>query len=1127
MRRINLQAPCSRKVADLALGLLLGLILTADMESAWARPFRCAGTAESGTAALVNPVAAKPTLGSSTGTRRAIALFARFSGDAERPVPDWAAGIFAPGQPGSLSHFYDTMSLGKLQVRGEVGPRVYASTEQGTAYLADDSTRVGQFGRFSLEILTQADAEVDFSRYDNDGPDGLPDSGDDDGVVDAVFLVVASAPEGFILGAATGVAGLGFAEGPATLGMPVVQTSFVTGDRSVSGEPIRISADRGTIQQGRTLAEVVGSMCHEYGHVLGLPDLYNVGYLREPGAVPAADGAGVGAWCLMGWGALGWNGGDGPNSLCAWSRARLGWAQVLEPDQARTEMALEEVGLHGQVYQLPLSRRESFYLEYRRRTSTWYDRHLPAEGVLVWHVERTLASGDQPPRTRVDLECADGRWQDAGYPLGRQADPLAGGTNLDFWAHDAAYAQAHAGNRGDATDPFDGVRFAAFTPETNPAAVSHDGQHRLRLERLRLENGLARATVELEPALVEFTSMAVGDSLAMAGAAVPVAFTVANRGGTRAIGLRVRLLTEDPLVEILDPEIVLADLGVGQTSLGPTVSPQGYPRFRFFAGLQEPHQAVLALELYDAEGVLLDWGEVTVTGIPSYLVSGVVRDPTGQPLPSIPVNIQTYSTYASRGGMAAVQVHETTSTGSGGRYAFRVLMGTYSLNVWPVQSSPWGVQSLSLISVWSDTTFDFILPRAYRLRGHIFTPDGNVVGLLSLQLVGLDSTSSTSTWSGGDGVYDVKVPAGRYQLITGDVGPYPAQVVAEVRVEADQTLDLHLRQGMRLTLRVTGEQGEPVPDQFFYVQLLDGQLGSTVRTVISGPEGVGEVGVGPGRYIIEKNLTPAPYLPPARFQVEISGDTTVTVVLARGVRVSGRLLDESRNELPSGAGGSLSFSPLAGGNGNQCSFGIGAAHFSLGLAPGEYRAFVNFYYWPLLTRALPSQDLGTVEVRVDTTFDLLVRPGITVRGRLLDEAGGSLRTTEATLLFESTEGQNGSSTSVQPDGNYATTLLPGQYRVRLYPYAYASGALPQQVLGTFTATLDTTVDWIARTGERLVGRIVDTAGQGISGLYIIAQALDMATYGSSSIGQDWSFSLALFPGRYRLQANQIVYRPYL
>ncbi|MFA6110769.1 MAG: hypothetical protein WDA75_18575, partial [Candidatus Latescibacterota bacterium] len=93
-------------------------------------------------------MAAKPLPNTTSGTRYALVLFARFGGEAATAVPEWAARIFDPSQPCSLSHFYDTMSFGALQVRGEAGPRVYASTQQVASYLADDSTRVGQFGRF-------------------------------------------------------------------------------------------------------------------------------------------------------------------------------------------------------------------------------------------------------------------------------------------------------------------------------------------------------------------------------------------------------------------------------------------------------------------------------------------------------------------------------------------------------------------------------------------------------------------------------------------------------------------------------------------------------------------------------------------------------------------------------------------------------------------------------------------------------------------------------------------------------------------------------------------------------------------------------------------------------------------
>jgi len=74
-------------------------------------------------------------------------------------------------------------------------------------------------------------------------------------------------------------------------------------------------------------------------------------------------------------------------------------------------------------------------------------------------------------RKLVDLVSADGTFADAGFPLGQVKDDRRG-DNLDFWAHDAAYAAAHAGNLGDATDPFDGGSFSEYEFTFSPSAAA-------------------------------------------------------------------------------------------------------------------------------------------------------------------------------------------------------------------------------------------------------------------------------------------------------------------------------------------------------------------------------------------------------------------------------------------------------------------------------------------------------------------------------------------------------------------------------------------------------------------------------------------------------------------------------
>ncbi len=433
------------------------------------------------------------------GQVQALVLFGKFADEsaAPRSAPEYAARLFDPAQVGSLTHFYHTMSSGQFELRGDTMSRRDEALHPAAAYLSTEAGKPGNFGQFVRELLEQADAEVDFARYDNDGPDGVPNSGDDDGVVDYLFIMVKSTPRGFIVGGATGIATLG------------LNTPFVSADRGIRGRPIQVQAgsNYGSIGQEGTFAQTVGTMAHEFGHGLGLPDLYDLNYTN-----PGEDSAGVGRWCLMGWGANGWKGDDGPNSFSAWCLKELGWIGLdnerLVEVRGDTTLEVATVQQGGQILQLPLppvsvdtyaTAEEYLLLEQRTRNGSYYDRHLPGEGLLVWHIRpQNAANGDERAK-EVDLVCADGLYQDAGYPLGRQVETRAGLDNLDFWAHDEAYAQAHGGNMGDATDPFDGTRFTRLeklgNPSIDPLGAIPD---QARGPGLRLRRQGERMRVEVE-----------------------------------------------------------------------------------------------------------------------------------------------------------------------------------------------------------------------------------------------------------------------------------------------------------------------------------------------------------------------------------------------------------------------------------------------------------------------------------------------------------------------------------------------------------------------------------------------------------------------------------------------------
>ncbi|MBI4531500.1 MAG: hypothetical protein HY709_08235, partial [Candidatus Latescibacteria bacterium] len=133
-------------------------------------------------------------------TYEALVVFARFADDPPQTVPAWAESLFRPEVPGSVAHYYEEQSFGRLHLRGSVLPQVYVTAGPQVAYLAPDAAQKGGVTQFVREVIERVDPDVDFRRFDEDR----------DGVVDlVVVLVVSEAIPNFIRGPATGLGRLG------------------------------------------------------------------------------------------------------------------------------------------------------------------------------------------------------------------------------------------------------------------------------------------------------------------------------------------------------------------------------------------------------------------------------------------------------------------------------------------------------------------------------------------------------------------------------------------------------------------------------------------------------------------------------------------------------------------------------------------------------------------------------------------------------------------------------------------------------------------------------------------------------------------------------------------------------
>jgi M6 family metalloprotease-like protein len=233
-----------------------------------------------------------------------------------------------PGRPYSLRTFYEEMSNGVFSVQGRQatptsGTFGWAMADSNKVYYLDppdcpsDELSCAQGRTRARELFTQAisrvDGAVDFGLFDNDGPDGIPNSGDDDGKVDVIQFVQpvrgreCNTGEGynahrFFLSALGG--------------------AYTTNDARTGGGSITIdsyylvSGIGGTFCTDETTVMAIGTSAHELGHGVGLPDLYDTELVVE----------GAGEWSLMGSG--NYRSLQSPAHFDAWSKQQMGWVTI-------------------------------------------------------------------------------------------------------------------------------------------------------------------------------------------------------------------------------------------------------------------------------------------------------------------------------------------------------------------------------------------------------------------------------------------------------------------------------------------------------------------------------------------------------------------------------------------------------------------------------------------------------------------------------------------------------------------------------------------------------------------------------------------------------------------------------
>jgi M6 family metalloprotease-like protein len=302
--------------------------------------------------------------------------------------------FLGPSQRGTITEAYLEISRGALTVTGDVygwARSALSITEVvGTDRGFGPDARIGEY---FVDGLNQLDAGIDFSRYDNDGPDGIADSGDDDGYVDVItfeYLEIAASCGGPSIWPHR-------SRISAWIGAP-----FVTDDLGANGSPILI---QDYITQGATDCSGQGVqdaavMTHEFGHALGLPDWY---HWVDTSIGPFGRRWVLGCWALMAAGSWGCGPVDesrtpfGPTHMIGYSKATLGWLDYMEIGEVwNEEIVLDAVETSGAVLRLPLDDSGTEFLLAEYRALSGFDAQLPGAGVLLYKHDSQASLRPQP-----------------------------------------------------------------------------------------------------------------------------------------------------------------------------------------------------------------------------------------------------------------------------------------------------------------------------------------------------------------------------------------------------------------------------------------------------------------------------------------------------------------------------------------------------------------------------------------------------------------------------------------------------------------------------------------------------------------------------------------------------------
>ena len=344
-----------------------------------------------------------------SGTGRLPVLMINFNDTSSTySAADFDTLLFSGTSGFTLKNYYEEISYSKFTLNGTVSNWSTAAHTHDYYGQNDGNGEDMYPAALVEEAVMAADPGTDFAQYDTDG----------DCYADVVAVIHQGSGEE-AGGPASDIWSSRWNLNQAVQFGAGSSGEYTTNDPCPGGGFIKVND---YILQAETLnggQQTIGVFAHEYGHSLGLPDLYDTDNTSS----------GLGRWALMAGGS--WNQqnrkGDRPAHMTAWSKYFLGWVNPTPVTGAMTAEPIDAASAAADVYQAgtgsPVTATgEYFLIENRHRSG--FDTGLPGSGLAVWHVDESKASTSNsdnadecvPPADcssthyRVALVQADNRW---------------------------------------------------------------------------------------------------------------------------------------------------------------------------------------------------------------------------------------------------------------------------------------------------------------------------------------------------------------------------------------------------------------------------------------------------------------------------------------------------------------------------------------------------------------------------------------------------------------------------------------------------------------------------------------------------------------------------------------------